>query len=100
MLGKSSFLKIVKNDFDPETKSNSFVEYHYAKIGREKKHYVHFYEVGSISLLPLLKHFSGKKGIRLIVAICIDLFKARNMIAQTLAYLTKIKEIIKTTKGV
>jgi hypothetical protein len=47
-------MKVVKNDFNPETKPNALIEYEYTKVGREKKHYVHFYELGSSKLLTLL----------------------------------------------
>ena len=72
------------------------VEYIPSKIGREKKTLVHFYEIGSLNLLPLLSNFVNKKDTDLTVIVCVDLSKGKTLIASTTDLLNKL---MKTTTG-
>jgi hypothetical protein len=43
--GKSAVIKVLRNDFDPDTKPNSLIEYWPSSVGLDKKQLVHFYEL-------------------------------------------------------
>jgi len=45
--GKSTVIKQLRNDFDPDTKPNSLIEYWPSRVGLDRKQLMHFYELGS-----------------------------------------------------
>lgn len=87
-LGKSSFIKIFKNDFDLETKPTHLVDYSLIKRGLDKKEIVHCYEIGESKLIAVIKKLISRDQINLNsqISFCvvIDLSKGKKTIANCL----------------
>ena len=96
-IGKSSLIKTLRNDFDPDTKPNSLIEYWPSKVGLDKKQLVHFYEFGNPTLAALAKSFCGKD-IKLNFMICLDMTQGNQLISQGTSALKQISEICKGLK--
>ena len=83
-------MKILRNDFDPDTKPNSLIEYYPSRVGLDKKQLIHFYEIGNSDLSQFVTHFFSEN-IRIYFLICVDLTQPNKIISSTSAYLQKIR---------
>ena len=88
--GKSAVIKLLRNDFDPETKPNSLIEYWPSKVGLDKKQLVHFYEIGNPELAPFFECFC-RQDTRIYFLLCLDLTQPSRLVASSSAYLQRIR---------